>query len=517
MKLSLMLLLAFNVAAVFLVPLLTPMIRDHIGPPIAPAHIQATHATQARLPVSVPYDPAPRMWHALLEPRKGTTTPLMAAVTDPSGRIARALLKTGAEVNQADNFGVTSLMWAAAFNPSANVARMLIEAGSEVNACDDSGNTALILAAHYGRSAEVVRALIDLGAKVDAQNDNGLTPLMAATVRGGRLGWFFPNTFGPMSTAPEFSGLPTGAAFEEYERRWKIELTKSTGARTTPHASFPSGIRHALVYLFLVGDAPPTSAMLMVHPHGRATDQNALPPLGNALFAALNKATGLASLNVHNEHLEGGRARSLVDVVEIWREARANNEVERTKMSLAIESFPSHVQSLLTQDSTEWLEVVEVGSRGELEVAAEIWDLFLNDVPFEQKPLTVHYLLGRACNVNSLRLVRTLIDAGTDVNSSDSHGMTPLLWAAHKSSSASIIQTLIDAGADVDAKSVSGYTPLMHAAARENQVSLQVLLDAGADADATDKHGSRALDYARENESIRHTSTFALLRTATEN
>jgi hypothetical protein len=81
------------------------------------------------------------------------------------------------------------------------------------------------------------------------------------------------------------------------------------------------------------------------------------------------------------------------------------------------------------------------------------------------------------------------------------------------------VQEFLDRGFDVNATEQgmfdAGMTPLMWAADRnENPEVISVLLKAGADVNAKHRSGRTALDYAKENESIKGTPAYWQLNDA---
>jgi len=58
-----------------------------------------------------------------------------------------------------------------------------LKTGIDVNAADERGNTALSIAAEGGR-ADALQALLAARADVNRANRNGLTPIMRAALRG---------------------------------------------------------------------------------------------------------------------------------------------------------------------------------------------------------------------------------------------------------------------------------------------------------------------------------------------
>ena len=96
---------------------------------------------------------------------------------------ARALLKKGLDVNEAQGDGTTALHWAA-IKGDADLAQILIYAGANVRATTRLGAyTPLYLAAKGGHSG-VVAALLAAGADAKALTSNGTTPLMIAAASG---------------------------------------------------------------------------------------------------------------------------------------------------------------------------------------------------------------------------------------------------------------------------------------------------------------------------------------------
>ena len=84
--------------------------------------------------------------------------------------------------------------------------------------------------------------------------------------------------------------------------------------------------------------------------------------------------------------------------------------------------------------------------------------------------------------------LRTLLQAGADVNKTNNEGSTALNGAT--SASVTCIDVLLGAGADVNISNNGGMTPIMTAATSDNKECIQKLLDAGADLNAVLKNGN---------------------------
>ncbi|XP_031555564.1 serine/threonine-protein phosphatase 6 regulatory ankyrin repeat subunit C-like isoform X2 [Actinia tenebrosa] len=99
-------------------------------------------------------------------------------------------------------------------------------------------------------------------------------------------------------------------------------------------------------------------------------------------------------------------------------------------------------------------------------------------------------------------IVRAIIDAGADVNKTEKYGRTALFIAVLHDNK-SIVQALIDAGDDVNKTDIVYQTALFSAVRQDNESNVRALIDAGADVNNTDKYGETALFSAvrQDNES----------------
>jgi ankyrin repeat protein len=111
----------------------------------------------------------------------------------------------------------------------------------------------------------------------------------------------------------------------------------------------------------------------------------------------------------------------------------------------------------------------------------------------------------------NVKEMRAAIDAGADVNASDSLTGTPLTGAAF-SGSYEAVKLLVDKGANVNATDNNGYTPLMNAVLSGNVDIVRLLLSNGANVNAsayppingkrTDKFTALILAKGKKNEAI---------------
>ncbi len=109
---------------------------------------------------------------------------------------------------------------------------------------------------------------------------------------------------------------------------------------------------------------------------------------------------------------------------------------------------------------------------------------------------TVKLLLAKGANVNAVS--RPVMGLPTRIAPSKFGNLTALIMAA-PFGPPELIKTLLDAGANVNAKDVRGMTPLMLAVATDHQDAgvIRLLLDRGADRQMKDEAGFTAMDWAR--------------------
>lgn len=100
------------------------------------------------------------------------------------------------------------------------------------------------------------------------------------------------------------------------------------------------------------------------------------------------------------------------------------------------------------------------------------------------------------------------------MNVKDNNGNTALILAISNPKANSIVSALIKASKDLNIDMQDdkyGLTALMWAVNSGQASVIKTLIEAGAAVNIKDKQGKRAVDYARENESLKGTAAFKKL------
>ena len=384
--------------------------------------------------------------------------------------MADALVRAGAAVDAANDFGVTPL-WLACLNGSETLVAVLLAAGADANAALPSGETVLMTASRTG-SAETVRLLASHGADLNArEHTRGQTALMWAVAQQ------HPDIVETLvalgadvhaRSAPRPRRIHTRTAGFNPSGVVDIVQGSNTPILFAARQGNLEAARHLVAAGAHVNDtaASGTSALVVAAHSGHTAlalfllDQGADPNAAEAGYSALHAATlrgdeTLAAAlvargadpNAPVVRGSPGRRNSpdyvlehdVVGATAFWLAAHfAEPGVMR-----ALAGAGSDPQVVMEDGTTPLMAAVAARRRREPGLAAN---------PAADERLV-------------LEAARVAIVAGVEVNAADAAGNTALHTAASRRLD-SVVQLLADSGADLHAVNDQGQTPLAVAGGR---------------------------------------------------
>lgn len=351
-------------------------------------------------------------------------TALALACTNRSIVVVEQLLAARANPNAAQTTGVTPLMECARTGAVAGAAALLARGASVDAAHARTGQTALMWAA-AGQHPEVVRLLIDKGASVRSRSKGGFTPLMFAARAGDE--------------ASARMLLAAGADVNDASPEHGSALTVAS-----------AGGHERLAMLLLERGANPNVA-----------DRNGITPLHNAVQRGLTLLVGMR-------------------FDESYR--------------LQPPNMPDLAAALLTRGANPNARIAANDTRGP------------DGTPFAMRGATPYFL---AAVSGDAPLMRLLGSRGADPRLGADGGATPLLAAARSACTGSCefqganldvdpiaaaaaldaVQVAVELGADIDAANEDGQTAMHMAAFTGADGVVQFLADRGAVVDVQDARG----------------------------
>ena len=390
---------------------------------------------------------------------------LVALVKAGDAAAFKTALDAGADANQTAPDGSTALHWAAHQGDSAAV-RLLLEAGADATVANRYGVTPLLPAATVADAA-VVRLLLDAGADPNAALPEGETALMRAARTGVAESVRLLLDAGADPNARESWRRQTALMWAAAEGHADVaKLLIDAGAEVESRSS---------------GGFTP---LLFAARHGRPAVCQTLLAAGADINQTLEEVTEPGWGNQPTSRRDGGPTP--LDI------AVANAHFELAAMLLDAGADPN--------------------------IAAQGWTP-LHTITWIRKP-------GQGSNdpapegsgsMDSLRLVRKLVEHGADVNarmttrrpvgrsSLNSEGATPFLQAA-RTADTELMKLLVELGADPLLPNVDGTTPLMVAAGvgtraptedagRPDEVveAVRLALELGGDPNQRDRHGETVM------------------------
>jgi uncharacterized protein len=410
---------------------------------------------------------------------------------------ARRLLKTGADANLANRYGVRPLHIAIE-NADVPMIRLLLGAHADPSSSDVTGETCLMMAARVG-NLDAVKALLDAHANVDATDpEYKQTPLMVAArggyapivnlliKRGANVNAQTRTGPTPKFRLPSSNSGSKGAGIVRGGWPERGERDPTPGAKTP------------LLYAAREGHADVAKLLLDSGADIEKADADGVTPL---LMAILNGRIPLANLLI--ERGANVKVADWYGQTPLWSAVDLRNlDVAGPTRDNGVDRDAAFalIQTLLTRGADPNARTKEYPPqrRWITRLGSLSWVDFTGQTPFL-----------RAALAGDTKVMRLLLAHHADPNIATFNGTTPLMAAAGVNWTVSQTydegaEALLEAvklaqslGNDVNASNDMGVTAVHGAANRGSDDIIRFLVEKGAKLDVADQQGRTPLTWAK--------------------
>ena len=424
-----------------------------------------------------------------------STKSLHEAAADGDIEQVKLLISKGADVNEKDPGGKTPLHCASE-KGHAEVARLLISQGAYVNAIGWE-MTPLHFAAISG-DKKTVELLLSEGAHINAKTRQGRTPLFAAMASPAVGRKEVVELL--VSKGAKVPELHLAAYLGDMERLRKylqeeIDINSQEDFGSTAlHAAANSGRKDIVEFLIGKGaDVDPK-------------DTWGLTPL---YYAAIHNYEDIANLllakgaDVNAKDEDGTYTYTLL-YYAIWDNSKDAVKLlisKGAKVNVKDGNGHTPLDFAIWDNNRDMVELLidkgaDVNAEDKDGYTPMYWATMEGNKDVVEllttkgaAPISAIHLAARA---GDLAKVKSLIEAGAEVNAKDKGGQTPL-FAAALADNDDVAKFLIAKGADVNARDTNGWTPLHGASERGRKGGVELLIAKGADVNAKDSEGGTPL------------------------
>ena len=427
-------------------------------------------------------------------PETRSTRPLHEAAAAGDIEKVKSLISKGADVNEKDPGGKTPLHCASE-KGHTEVARLLLAQGAYVNAIGWE-MTPLHFAAMSG-DKKTVELLLSKGAHINAKTRQGRTPLfkaMASPAVGREEVVELLVSKG--AKIPELHLAAYLGDMEKLKKYLQDEIdinSQEDFGSTALHAAANSGKKDIVEFLISKG--------------ANVDAKDAYYGVTPLYYAAMHNYEDIADLLLAkgadvNAKEEDGHYTLLYyaiwdnskDAIKLLISKGANVNVKDesgyTPLVFAVWENDKDMVELLIDKGAD-INIEDNDGYTPLYWAAMEGNKELVELLTAKgaTPISAIHLAARA---GDLAKVKSLIEAGADINARDKGGGTPLFSAVFADHD-DVARFLIAQGADVNAKDKNDMTPLHDACRRGRKDGVELLISKGADVNAKDSEGSTPL------------------------
>ena len=390
--------------------------------------------------------------------------------------VVKALIEAGAGVNEQDKDGTTPLMQASCIGHD-QVVHELIRAGASVTAKNNAQQTALQIAICNSRDlSSVVKTLIEAGCDVNEQDEDGAKPLIEAAYKGH------------------------DQVVHELIRAGASVTAKNNKQQTALHIATWEGHFSVVKTLIEAGadvseqDEDGATPLMVAAEKGHDQVVLELIRAGASVTAKNSKQQNALHIAICRDHISVVKT-----LIVAGADVNGQDEDGTTCLMLAVKYWQ------LNGDGAKWYM---------WECGQVVYQLIRAGASVTTKNNKQQTVLHIATWLGHSSVVKTLIEAGADVNEQDEDGATPLMvavrrWQLNRDGGkwyvcewGQVVHELIRAGASVTAKNNKQQTAL-HIATRLGHSSvvrtlIMALIEAGADVNEQDEDGATPLIWAVE-------------------
>lgn len=464
-------------------------------------------------------------------------TPLHAAATNGSKNVIDLLIKNKAEVDAKTYNGLTPLL-AAAFCGRTDAIITLIKNKAEVNTKANYNLTPLH-AAVIGGHKDVVSLLIKNKAQINARNIADSTPLHVAVEAGHKEIVEILTANGANVNVKSNNLTPLLSAIK-YNHKEIIETLIANGANVNAEDGKPLSFAVLAGYRDIVEILLKNKAHINMKYSEDATLLHLAAKRGHKEIVniLITRGANIDAMTINDTTpLYIAAQEGHKEVVEILIANRANVNVinvEGAPLHIAAGCGHDNVVEVLLNNEAK-INVKDNKNRTPLELAVAHGHLQVVKMLLQYKKVDMNAksnddwtILHIASQNNNLKMVKYLVDKGSDINAKNASGSKPVHIAARegckdtvefflsKGSSINdlgtanqtmlhyaamkghleVVKYLIIQGADVNAQDANGLTPMHIAAVFNYKDVIEVLLKNGAAYNAVDKFYRRPLEMA---------------------
>lgn len=253
---------------------------------------------------------------------EGGETALTWAIKKNNIPMLRALIASGAPINERNKCGRTALM-CAAHTGNLWAVQLLLAAGAHPNDVDPAGETPLLLALTDHHDTAVMEILVHAGACVNHANNDGTTPLMRAVKQGSARATTVLCLHGACVVTIHKDGYPLKSIVELAEKTGnnhvlefllRCRIAQLSGESDRARALRSPLKRTELIAASLAGDIRLATSLLE---HGANPNQQDITGLSALMAAAMHGHGAIANTLMlfgadHIAQDHGGRSASLI-------------------------------------------------------------------------------------------------------------------------------------------------------------------------------------------------------------